>query len=232
MDGSAYLEKLIADRLGAGRGQPAQGRSSSLNLAEIRGVALGLVAAGVLGQRAMERIIADLERTLESTGWLTVVRHTMTGADDGASVEPGMMARVGAARPQWQKAIIDPPAPIIRTVISLAGQTLIMAERPVALISVEVWSSIVTLRLAHSDSDGRTLLNRLDSGHRWRGWDDAGTRFRGVGGGGSGSHGLFIEEVRFEPGPADNARTLTLLVEQERRSHELTVALDPPATPT
>jgi hypothetical protein len=199
-----------------------------LNLAEIRGVAVGLVAAGVLGQRAMERIIADLERTLESMGWLTVVRRTVTGADGG----PGTMARAGAIRPPWQEAIVDPPAPVLRGVISLAGQTFTVDEHPAALISVDVWSTMVTLRLAHSDSDGRTLLDRLSSRRRWRGWDDAGTQFRRVGGGGCGSHGLFIEEVVFEPGPADDARTVTVLVEQDGQPQQLAVRLDTPATTT
>jgi hypothetical protein len=60
-----------------------------VNLADIRGVAVGLVAAGVLGQPAMQRILADLERTLESMGWLTVVRQSMTGADGAPSVVAG-----------------------------------------------------------------------------------------------------------------------------------------------
>lgn len=232
VDGGAYLEKLISDRLGAGRGQPAAGRRSSLNLAEIRGVAIGLVAAGVLGQQAMDRILADLEQALETMGWLTVVRQTMTSADGGPRVEPAMMARVGAIRPQWQEAIIDPPAPVLRKVISLAGQTLTVDEHPAALISVDIWSTVVTLRLAHHDSDGRALLSRLDSRHRWRGWDDAGTQFRGVGGSGGGSHRLVIEHVVFEPGPAGDARTLTLHLEQDNQPQQLTVALDSPATPS
>jgi hypothetical protein len=226
VDGGAYLEKLIADRLGAGRGQPAAGRRASLDLAEIRGVAVGLVAAGVLGQQAMERIIADLERTLESTGRLTAVRQTVTGADGGRRIEPGMMARVGAVRPQWQEAILDPPAPVLRRVISLAGRMLTVDDHPVALVSVDIWSTMVTLRLAHHDSDGRSLLNRLDSRHRWRGWDDAGTQLRGVGGSGGGSLGLFIEHVVFEPGPADDARMLTLRAEHDGRPQQLTVVLD------
>ena len=225
MDGGAYLEKLIADRLGAGRGQPVAGRRSSFNLAEIRGVAVGLVAAGALGQQTMERIIADLEHTLESAGWLTVVRHTMRGVDGWPSVLPGMMARVGGTRPQWQQAIADPPAPVLREVISLAGHTLTLDERPAALISVEIWSTMVTLRLAHHDGDGRTPPNRLNGRHRWRGWDDAGTQFRGVGGSGGGSLSLFLEQVVFEPGPADEARALTLRVEHDGQPQQLTVPL-------
>jgi hypothetical protein len=85
---------------------------------------------------------------------------------------------------------------------------------------------------AHHDSDGRAVLNRLNSRNWWRGWDDAGTQFRGVGGSGGGSHSLFIEHVVFEPGPADHARTLTLLLEQDGRPQQLTVALGTPATPT
>jgi hypothetical protein len=232
MDGAAYLEKLIADRLGAGRGQPAAGRRSGLDLAGIRGVAVGLVAAGALGQQEMERIIADLEHTLESAGWLTIVRHTVTAGDPDSTIAPSMMARAGVTRRQWQEAIIDPPAPILRKVISLAGRTLTIDDQLVALLSLDVWSTMLMLRLAHHDRDSRTLLNRLDSGHRWRGWDDAGTQFRRAGGSGGGSPQLFIEEVVFEPGPAEQARTLTIRVEQDHQTQQLTIALDAPATPT
>ena len=231
VDGAAYLAKLIADRLGAGRGQPAAGRRSSFDVAGIRGVAVGLVAAGALGQQDMERIIADLEHTLVSAGRLTIVRGTVTAADHGSAVAPAMTAPTGATRSQWQEAIIDPPTPVLRKVISLAGRTLTIDGQPASLISLDGWSTMLTLRLAHSDRDGRTLSNHLDGRHRWRGRDDAGTQFRGVGGSGGGSHRLFIEHVVFEPGPADQARTLTVRVEHDGQTQHLTVALDAPATP-
>lgn len=60
MDGRGYLEKLIADSLGAGKGQPAFAGQSGINRFEIRGVAIGLVAAGALPQEEAEQILADL----------------------------------------------------------------------------------------------------------------------------------------------------------------------------
>src|SRR3954471_19378409 len=74
VDGRGYLEKLIADSLGAGRGQPELGRQSSFNRFEIRGVAIGLAAAGALTQEEAEQILADLDVTLQRSGRLKVVR--------------------------------------------------------------------------------------------------------------------------------------------------------------
>jgi len=231
MDGRAYLEKLIADRLGAGRGKPALGRRSSFDLAWVRGVAVGLVAAGALGQDEMERIIADLVKTLVDTGWLTVLRGSASAAGSGPVITPETMAPTGAARPEWREAIVDPPPPVLRGVVSLAGRRLTVAGKPASLISLEVWSTGLTLRLAHSDADVRTLMRRLGDRDRWSGWDDQGTQFRGAGGAGGGSHALFVEEVSFEPGPAGRARTLTLRVDHEGRSQRLTIALDSLAIP-
>jgi hypothetical protein len=246
VDGEAYLEKLIADRLGAGRGQP------SMDLVWIRGVAVGLVAAGALAQQDMERTIADLERTLESTGRLSVVRRSVgaaesdrtrgpgtverTGGSVGAGESdrtrgPGTVERTGAIRPRWREAILDPPPPVLRKVISLAGRTLTIGERLTPLISLDVWSTMLTLRLAHSDPDSRALMSRLDSGHRWRGWDDAGTQFRGAGGSSGGSNSLVLEHVMFEPGPATHARTLALRLDHDGRPQQLTIALDDAAPP-
>jgi hypothetical protein len=224
VDGAAYLEKLIADRLRAGQSQPG------LDLIWIRGVAVGLVAAGALAQQDMERAIADLERTLESTGRLTVVRRSVRAAESDRTSGPATMARTGAIRPRWREAILDPPPPVLRKVISLAGRTLTIGERPTPLISLDVWSTTLTLRLAHSDPDSRALMSRLDNGHRWRGWDDAGTQFRGAGGSSGGSNSLVLEHVMFEPGPATHARTLALRLDHDGRPQQLTIALDD-ATP-
>jgi hypothetical protein len=231
MDGRAYLEKLIADRLGAGRGKPALGRRSSFDLAWVRGVAVGLVAAGALGQDEMERIIADLVKTLVDTGWLTVLRGSASAAGSGPVITPEMTAPTGVARPEWRVAIVDPPPPVLRGVVSLAGRRLAVGGKPASLISLEVWSTGLTLRLAHSDADARTLMRRLGDRDSWSGWDDQGTQFHGAGGAGGGSHALFVEEVSFEPGPAGRARTLTLRVDHDGRSQRLTIALDSLASP-
>jgi hypothetical protein len=209
MDGRRYLEKLIADRLGAGRGQPESGRAAGLDLREIRGVAIGLVAAGTLAQEAADRILADLDETLRRSGRLEVV-HAEASATAGFAPTA---RRVGAERPEWRQAIEDPPAPVLRHVVSLAGRTLDVGELTADLVSLEVWSTFVALTFSHAYRDHRLLRDRFRPDIRWRGWDDTGTRYRGGGGGGSGANGLLVDRRTFEPGPPAEARVLTLAVE-------------------
>jgi hypothetical protein len=58
MDGKAYLEQVIAERLAHRRA----------NLTEIRGIAQGLVAAGVLSQEDSARLLAALRDKLVELG--------------------------------------------------------------------------------------------------------------------------------------------------------------------
>jgi hypothetical protein len=211
MDGRRYLEKLISDHLGAGRGQPSHGRQLSFDRREIRGVAIGLVAAGALAQEEADRILADLDETLQRSGWLKVM-HAEASASTSAGGEAVARA-VGAERPEWRQAIEEPPAPVLRQVVSLAGRTLEVGEPTADLVSLEVWSTFVVLTLAHGGVDPRRVREHFALRTRWRGWDDAGTQYRGGSGGGSGSHGLLVERRVFEPGPPTEARVLTLAVE-------------------
>ncbi|GIJ66896.1 hypothetical protein [Virgisporangium ochraceum] len=192
MDGRAYLEKLIADRLGAGRGQPAAGRRLSFDRTEVRGVAQGLVAAGALRAEEMDRMLADLDATLTAAGWLTVVEHRVGTA--------------GSARPEWTERIGEPPVPLLRRVVPLTGRA-----DPFTLLSLEVWSTILVLRTARvlSASEHRRELLAGSGGRTVDAWDDAGTRYRPRGLTGSGTHGLHFEQWTFEPGPADHAAEVT-----------------------
>lgn len=204
MDGRRYLEKLIADGLGGGRGQPAAGRLSGFDRREVRGVAIGLVAAGALAQEDADRILADLDVTLQRSGRLKVV-HAEASARAEAVATP-----VGAERPEWREAIEKPPVPVLRRVVSLAGRTLEAGELTADLVSLEVWSTFVVLTMAHDGVDPRRMREHFTLRTRWRGWDDTGTQYRAGGGGGSGSHGLLVERRTFEPGPPAEARVLTL----------------------
>jgi hypothetical protein len=211
MDGRRYLEKLISDSLGAGRGQPLHGRQLSFDRREIRGVAIGLVAAGTLPQEEADRILADLDATLLQSGWLKVV-HAEASASASVSGE-AVARRVGAERPEWRQAAEKPPPPVLRHVVSLAGRTFTVGELTAQLVSLEVWSAFVVLTAAYTDVDPRWLRERFGPRERWRGWDDAGTQYRGSGGGGSGSHGLLVDRRMFEPGPPAEARVLTVVIE-------------------
>lgn len=229
MDGRAYLEKLISDHLGAGRGQPVFGRQAGFDRHEIRGVAIGLVAAGTLAQEEADRILADLDVTLHRSGWLRV-GHAEASASASFSTGGEAVARaVGTERPEWRRAIEKPPAPVLRQVVSLAGRTLEAGDLTADLVSLEVWSAFVVLTVAHADVDARRMREHLALRTQWRGWDDAGTQYRGGGGGGSGSHGLLVERRTFEPGPPEAARVLTLAVESAGGG--ATVVIPLPADP-
>lgn len=201
MDGRGYLEKLIADSLGASR-------QGSLNRAEIRGVAIGLVAAGTLGQEEAERMLADLDVTLQRSGRLKNI-HAEGSARGGFTT--AVTARAGTERPEWRQAIEAPPAPRLRQVVSLVGRTLTAGEVKGELVSLEVWSTMLVLNLAHVDVEPRRVRERF--GAQWHGWDDVGTQYRGGRGGGSGSHALYTERRVFEPGPPEEARVVTLVLE-------------------
>ncbi|MEU7754970.1 hypothetical protein [Micromonospora sp. NPDC049171] len=245
MEGRAYLEKYIVDRLPAGAGQPPHGRT--VDRSEIRGVAVGLVAAGALAQEEMERILADLDRELERRGRFTrVVRHMATEkrmstegrltpdhwAPLSVEARQQLVLQHGRDRARWQQPVVEPAR--LREVISLAGRTLTLDAVPATLISLERWSTMVVVRLAYAGTDARDP-GSLDGMHarlgRWRGWDDAGTQYRAGGGSGEGRGGLFVETVVFEPGPPDEARTLTLAYDRDGGSERCTVALGDPTTP-
>ncbi|WP_206788161.1 hypothetical protein [Amycolatopsis sp. MtRt-6] len=99
--------------------------------------------------------------------------------------------------------------------VATAGRTLDAGELTADLVSLEVWSTFVALTFSHGYRDHRLLRDRFRPDIRWRGWDDAGTQYRGSAGGGSGSHGLLVERRTFEPGPPTEARTLTLAAESD-----------------
>lgn len=208
---------MIADSLGAGWGQPELGRRGSLNVFEIRGVARGLVAAGALSQEDAEGILADLDVTLARAGWVRTERQ------EASAVSPGVPVRAGAERAEWRHAIEDPPRPVLRHVVPLVGRTLTIGETTASLVSLEVWTAFLVLNLAYFDVDSR--LVRFDPDVRWRGWDDAGTRYHGGSSGASGSHALLVERRTFAPGPAAHARTFTVVVEHPGGRTTVPVAL-------
>lgn len=93
----------------------------------------------------------------------------------------------------------------------LAGRTLTIGDARAELVSLEVWSTQLVLNLAHVDVEPRRVRERF--GAHWRGWDDAGTQYQGGRSSGGGSHSLYTERRVFEPGPPEEARVATLVLE-------------------
>ncbi|MEU4473238.1 hypothetical protein [Micromonospora sp. NPDC023888] len=241
MEGRTYLEKFVADRLAADHGQPLEGHRLMVDRSEVRGVAMGLVAAGALAQEEMERILAELDQKLERRGRLTRV-EMRTSAESGVSPQwvplsaearQQLVLQHGRERAQWREPVADPAQ--LREVIPLVDRTPMRAGVPATLISLERWSTMFVLRLAYAGMDARDPGSLVDSMQvrlkRWRGWDDAGTQYRSRCGSAERRGGLVVETVVFEPGAPDEARTLTLAFDNDGGAERLTVALDGRTTP-
>jgi hypothetical protein len=199
VDGRAYLEKLISDRLGTGLGRSAEGRLDAFDRSEVRGVAIGLVAAGALAQEDAEQVLADLDATLSGLGRLRVARHEGAGT-----------AGTGVVRPDWRRAVADPPAPVLLDVVGLAGRTLTVGDVHGILVSLELWSSFFVVNLVHFGVDAHRAHDPFVP---WRGWDDVATQYRSRGSSASGSQAMTVQRRVFEPGPPADARVLTLVVD-------------------
>lgn len=193
MDGRAYLEKVIGDRLGSIRGLPDASRTSSLNLPELEGIATGLVAAGALAQSDAEKLLGDLHKTM--------------------------------ARP----SAVHPPKNNLLRVISLAGRTFTQGTVPTTLISLELWSTMLVLRTAvqanDDDWDHETAVKFWDARSRWRAWDDTGTEYRTTTSTATNADDIQIESRIFYPGPPEEARFLTLVVEHPEHQAQLELPL-------
>ncbi|MBP2325289.1 hypothetical protein JOF56_005674 [Kibdelosporangium banguiense] len=195
MDGRAYLEKVIGDRLGSVRQVPEGSRTGTLNLPELEGIATGLIAAGALRPADAERILTDLRKTM--------------------------------ARTSPRPVTADSPASKPLRVISLAGHTFIQGEVTITLVSLEVWSTMLILRSAvPTDHDWTpdTMIKFWDSRWRWRAWDDTGTQYRSTDSASSSLQDVVVDSRTFYPGPPEEARMLTLIVEH----HEHQVAVEIP----
>jgi hypothetical protein len=224
MDGRGYLEQLIAERLQAGKGRSADARRTRFDLPEIRGIAVGLVAAGALNREDKEEILLDLDETLERAGWLQRRVFQMESEPLGSSEADG--DRIGVERPEWRDAILDPPLPTLRGIVPIIGSTLTVNGSTAILISLELWTTMFLLRLAYPATTAQIRHHfRTHANQRWQSWDDTGTTYRYTAGGGSDTHGLFMEHVSFEPAPPDRATTITLTKESHGETDQITVPL-------
>jgi hypothetical protein len=206
VDGRRYLEQLVADQLTRHAPDPRW----------VRGVGAGLVAAGVLEQPDMDRILSGFQTELENSGRLKRFRA-------GGSASSGI-ATARAVREEPEPATAH-RSPELRSVISLAGQTLTFGGRTAHLVCLEVWSTVLSLSLAYLDAEHGAFGHRYYADSQWRGWDDVGTQYRG--GGGSGAGGGRVHQFRhtFIPGPPEGAREITLAVEHPDGGASVTIPL-------
>lgn len=219
------MEKLISDRLRGARELPEDLRGAFVNLAEIRGVVVGLIAAGAVTQDDAGQLLHDLRATMERAGWLKTVTLHASGSNQ---VEiPTAVRRSG--EPAAERVERRPTgSPELLRVVPLVGREIGNGDVVRKFISIEVWNAVLIVRSAFArDSWEPGARHRLtDSRWRWRAWDEQGTQYRSTGmsgGGSSGTGDLYFENRAFFPSPPDDAETLTLVVEHPE--HQASVEL-------
>jgi hypothetical protein len=225
MDGRSYLDQVIADRLNASAATPAAERDAMLNIAELRGIATGLIAAGVLTQEQADEALATLATSPHTN---KVLRQQTAGvAPAGVAVAD----RVALVRERAAQLAIDRPAEstaALLAVIPLAAVLPDDYDGQTTLISVDVWTTQVQLHLGYpATPDQMRQRFRANGSRPWHIVDDAGTTYRHTGGTGADSNGLYFERVSFAPGPPIQARTLTLIHGIDTDARQWTVALRP-----
>jgi hypothetical protein len=198
MDGKAYLEQVIAERLAHRRA----------DLAGIRGIAQGLVAAGVLSQEDSARLLAALRDKLVELG-LLVTKQASASASGSVSASSWAKRREPAE---------DPPIPELRAVRSLVGHTATIGAKTVTFVSLELWSTQFLVRFAHRPEHPSRALH-------WSAWDDLANDYHSGNGGSFGISGWLSEHRIFTPALPAEARTLTLTLRSGSGTDETTVAL-------
>jgi hypothetical protein len=193
MNGRAFLEKVVKEQWDGGKGK--------VNRWELQGLARGLVAAGVLDQQDADRIMTWLRTKMTEAGMLRTVRFDAV---------PAVVARAPAVPVDSVK--IDVPVPELRRVIPLAGRTFTINGITTSLVSLEVWSTMLIVRTARAEGQDEPP-SFLTEQMRWRGWDDAGTEYRSNSGTGASWNSLIVDSRMYEPGPPDEAKTFTMVVE-------------------
>jgi hypothetical protein len=216
MDGKAYLEKVISDRLRAARELPEGNRMAGVMLHEIQGIATGLVFGGALSQSDADKLLIELRRTMQRYGWVTVVtQHASTTSDFG----PEAFAQRAATPPRAPQSPKASVVPELHRVVPLVGRKMEQGSVTRTFISLEVWNDVLIVRSATPrDDDWHTSGRRqfTDVHWRWRAWDDAGTQYRSISSSGSSSSGLgalVFENRAFYPSPPQEADLLTVIAE-------------------
>jgi hypothetical protein len=100
--------------------------------------------------------------------------------------------------------------PTLVRVVPLAREVELADAVRLVLLSLEIWSGWVDLRLATIGSGEGQVARPVASYGDWRLADDCGTDYRTVGASSSGDEKMQVSQVSFSPSPPAEATTLTL----------------------
>ena len=141
----------------------------------------------------------------------------------------------GAATMRVHRAVVAPPLlgrivphpPELVRVVPIGRQVEIEEGLRLVLLSLEIWSGWLDLRLATvCSAPGRSAGQLLASYTDWQLSDDLDTDYRQVGASNSGDDQMQLGQVSFQPSPPTEAKTLTLTAAGEGEAQQLRVEVE------
>lgn len=200
MDGRRFLEQVIDDRLASeSTGNTTLGITVE-NLAEIKGMALGLAAAGVLSEQEMRDVLA--------TAGIDPRRGPVAVRTHAAPVFRPRDARRSVVLEATKSRVAPSPSGSLLRVVPLTGQEIPLGDTSLILISAEVWSTMLALRLAHAVGRPPGLQAMAECSIHVQ--DSLGTLYRSCGAAASDAGGIVFQERFFHPGPPDGTVDVVL----------------------
>ena len=117
--------------------------------------------------------------------------------------------------------------PTLRRVLPIAREVEISEGRRLALLSLDIWSEWVDLRVSlFSSEEGGQPLKGTAGYDAWTLADDVGTEYRCLGTHFGGDHLFQVHESTFAPSPPPEATTLTLTLPAPEGGHEIQVVVE------
>jgi hypothetical protein len=158
------------------------------------------------------RLLAEGGIAAEQVPPLGEVRLSQQAVTAGFAGGPGVYLEQD--RPELVRVL-----PLARTVLHHLGHRVV-------LMSLEVWSGWLDLRLALLPDEPAAAPATPDVAVGWRLTDDTGTRYQLVGSASSVGRLLSVHQLTFAPGLPEGARSLTFTVGEDREGAEPLVVVE------
>lgn len=233
MNGETYLRSKVdelIDQVDAGHRVTAEER------AKILGISEGLVVADRISVAESNSILSRLDE-------VTNPAHSSHALSVEAPAEFSVSRRLSMLLATRTQESIQPKisqvihqTPRLLRVVPLAGVPHGESDA-VTLICIEVWSTFISVHLAHPSTaemsePERTSDQRVRAlEHKdWDGYDDVSNSYQEVGAHWFDAHGLLVETRIFQPGPTSQVREIVLRTDLPDPASELTLPLYWPQT--
>jgi hypothetical protein len=184
-------------------------------------ILLGLIREGQgVAAQVLTKLGADLDRVRQLVTQVLTVR----GAEQPVTRLAGTGGPPYGARHARKQS--PGPARLVR-VVPIAREVEISEGRRLALLSLEVWSEWVDLRvsLSSSEEERRPVLGTAGY-DAWMLADDLGTEYRSLGTQFGGDDLFQVHESTFAPSPPPEASTLTLTLPAAEGRDEIQVVVE------